>query len=394
MAASKILHVHHVQHGAENFLLRHGHAGLHVVENRRADEKAVGRFADFHAAAIGRNFRAFFHAGFDQFQHAVAMLARDDRAHVRLRFAVGRADFDLRVCFDERGQNSFLRRADDDGGRARHATFARAAERGFDDAARGIFHVGIRHEKHDNSSRRRWIARACRASCRLRKCIRNRRRADERNRFHLRMREQRVHHFASAVDDVQHAFGQAGFFQQLRDFDRGERNFFARLEHERVAARDGDGIHPQRHHRGKIERRDADANAERLADGFAINAARDVFQHLAHHQRRHAAARTRRFPCRASRRRAIRRASCRARACCCGRGPRNFPPSTSLKRKKIARALDRRRFHPRRKRGVRGFDGGVGIFGTAHRGFGDDFAGGRIVNRRCRRFWIAAIRRR
>src|SRR6185312_16033406 len=74
----------------------------------------------------------------------------------------------------------------------------------------------------------------------------------------------------------------------LRDLHRGERHFFARLKYERVATRDGDGIHPERNHRGKIEWRDADANAERLADRLAINAARHVLQHFAHHERRHA----------------------------------------------------------------------------------------------------------
>ena len=231
--------------------------------------------------------------------------------------------------FDECGQNRLLRAANDDRGRARHATFARAAKRRLDDAARGVLHVGVGHE--DDVILRAAVGLHALAVLRAGfvDVARDRRRADERNRLHLRMREQCVHHFASAVNDVQHAFRQAGFFQQLGDLDGGERNFFARLEHERVPARDGDGIHPQRHHRGKIERRDADAHAERLADGLAINAARDVLQHFAHQQRRHAAARTRRLPCRASRRRAIRPASCRARACCCGRGLQNSPPSTS-----------------------------------------------------------------
>ena len=102
MACVQILHVHHVQHRAENFLFRHGHAGLDVIKNRRADIETIRRFADFNAATVGGNLRAFLHSGFDQFQHPIAMLLGDDRAHVRLRLAVGRTDFDFARGFDER----------------------------------------------------------------------------------------------------------------------------------------------------------------------------------------------------------------------------------------------------------------------------------------------------
>ena len=108
--------------------------------------------------------------------------------------------------------------------------------------------------------------------------LRDRRRADERNRLHFRMRQQRIHAFASAVDDIEHALRQAGFFQQLRNLDRGQRHFFARLQHKRIAASHRDRIHPERHHGGKIERRDPDANAERLPDRVAINPARDILE--------------------------------------------------------------------------------------------------------------------
>ena len=168
------------------------------------------------------------------------------------------------------------------------------------------------------------------------------------------MREQRVHDFAPAVNNVQHAFRQSGFFAAASTILNGrERNFFAGLEHESISAGDCDRIHPQRHHGGKIERRDAGAHAERLADGLAIDAARDVLQHFAHHQRRHAAARIRSLPCRVSRRRAIR--------------PSVLPCSRVLLRMSVFEIvfqqhleLDRMRArstggvsHPRRKRGVR-----------------------------------------
>src|SRR5579862_9751196 len=108
----EVFHVHDVEHGAENFFLRDSHAGLNLVEDGCADEEAVGRFANFYAATVGGDFGTLLHAGFDEFQNAVAMLGGNDGAHVRLRVTVGGADFDSARSFDERGQNGFFRHTD------------------------------------------------------------------------------------------------------------------------------------------------------------------------------------------------------------------------------------------------------------------------------------------
>src|SRR6476659_4698057 len=49
----------------------------------------------------------------------------------------------------------------------------------------------------------------------------------------------------------------------------------ARLEHERVAARDRDREHPHRDHRREVERRDAGHDAERLAHRVHVGAGGD-----------------------------------------------------------------------------------------------------------------------
>ena len=85
------------------------------------------------------------------------------------------------------------------------------------------------------------------------------------------MSEQRVDALASAMDDVEHALRQSGFFQQLDDWYCGERDLLARFEDESIAAGEREREHPQRHHRREIEWRDADANPERLVHRFAIN---------------------------------------------------------------------------------------------------------------------------
>ena len=61
--AAPDLHAHHVQHWAKNFLLRHRHARLDLVENSGADKEAVRALIHFHPASIGGDLRAFLHAG-------------------------------------------------------------------------------------------------------------------------------------------------------------------------------------------------------------------------------------------------------------------------------------------------------------------------------------------
>src|SRR5204863_535059 len=100
-----------------------GHPGLDMIQNGCAQEKAVWRSIIFYIAAISGNFGALSGAGLDQARDAVAMLARDEGAHIRLRLAVGRADFDGTGSIDERGQNTFGSVPNDDGCRSSHAAF-------------------------------------------------------------------------------------------------------------------------------------------------------------------------------------------------------------------------------------------------------------------------------
>ena len=91
-----------------------------------------------------------------------------------------------------------------------------------------------------------------------------------------------------AVDDVEDAVWEAGFFEHLGQKERGAGVALAGLEDEGVAAGNGDGEHPHRHHRGKVERRDAGDDAERLAHGPAIDAGADLLGELALEQLRDA----------------------------------------------------------------------------------------------------------
>ena len=95
------------------------------------------------------------------------------------------------------------------------------------------------------------------------------------------MRQDGVDGRLVAMDDAEDAGRKAGLGQQLGAEHRRRRILLRRLQDERVAARDRERVHPHRHHRREIERRDAGDHAERLADGVAVDVGRDVLRELA-----------------------------------------------------------------------------------------------------------------
>ena len=252
-------------------------------------KKPSGASADFDVATVGGDGRALAGAVLDEFADAVGVLAGDDRTHVGLGGGVRGADPDGPGGVDERGEELFGGVADHDGGAARHATLARAAEGGFDHATHGPFDVGVGHD--DDVVLRAAVGLDALAVPRARLVdgAGDGRAADEADGADLGMGQEGVHGLASAVDEVEDAGGQARLLEEFGDADGGEGDFFAGLEDEGVAADEGDRVHPERDHRRKVEGRDAHANAEGLADGVAVDAARDVGQNLAHEQRRDAA---------------------------------------------------------------------------------------------------------
>jgi hypothetical protein len=64
-ASSKCLGAHHLQHGAEDLLLVAFHVGRHMIEQRRADEKAVLMPLQREAAPVDDQFGPFIGAGLD-----------------------------------------------------------------------------------------------------------------------------------------------------------------------------------------------------------------------------------------------------------------------------------------------------------------------------------------
>ena len=91
-----------------------------------------------------------------------------------------------------------------------------------------------------------------------------------------------------AVDDVEDAVGEAGFFEHLGEEDGGAGVALAGLEDEGVAAGDGDGEHPHGDHRGEVEGCDAGYYSEGLAEGPAVDAGANLFGEFAFEELRDA----------------------------------------------------------------------------------------------------------
>ena len=82
--------------------------------------------------------------------------------------------------------------------------------------------------------------------------------------------------------------GRPASLQQLGHAQRQRRIALGGLQHERVAAGERHREHPHRHHRREIERRDAGAHADRLAQRVAVDVGADVLAELALQQMRNA----------------------------------------------------------------------------------------------------------
>ncbi len=88
--------------------------------------------------------------------------------------------------------------------------------------------------------------------------------------------EDGVDGFFVAVDYVEDAVGEAGFFEEFSEQDGGTGVALAGLEDEGVAAGESDREHPEGHHRGKVEGRDAGDYAEGLAERPTVDARADL----------------------------------------------------------------------------------------------------------------------
>src|SRR5215467_15880380 len=75
--------------------------------------------------------------------------------------------------------------------------------------------------------------------------------------------------FTEAVDDIDHAGWQAGFFKPAGEFQGSERSLFGGLENAGAAGRNGRGELPGSHEQRIVPGNDLTGDADRLAHGEA-----------------------------------------------------------------------------------------------------------------------------
>ena len=117
----------------------------------------------------------------------------------------------------------------------------------------------------------------------------DRRRADERDGLDVRMLQQAVDGHLVALDDVEDPGRQTGLRPQLGQADRSRGVLLAGLEHDGVAAGDGDREEPGRDHGREVERADDRDGAKGLANRVHIDVRRGVLGVTALQQLRDAA---------------------------------------------------------------------------------------------------------
>ena len=278
----------HRQHRAEDLLRVDVHRRGDVVDHGRAHEEAVLVAGHREPAAVDGEGGALGRAGADQVDDPVARSGSDHRAHLAVGVAAG-ADLrgqGLRADgLDERVGG----RPDGHGRGDRHAALARRAERGGDEVVGGVVDAGVGQDDRVVLRAAQGLHALAGRGAALVDVLRDGRGADERHGGHVRVLQQRVDRLLVAVHHVEHAVGQAGLGPQLRGQHRRARVALAGLEHERVAGGDGHRVHPHRHHGREVERRDARAHAQRLAEREQVHPSGDLVGVLALEQRRDAA---------------------------------------------------------------------------------------------------------
>ena len=252
--------------------------GRDVVEQRDAEEEAVALRRGL--AAVDDDRRALLGAALDVRGDLVAVLPRDERAHLDA-FLEAVSDLDLRQAQLDRLDELVARVADRDDLRDRHAALAGRAVGGAHGRVGGHVDVGVREDDHVvlRPAERLHALAVLRPG--LVDVARDRGRADEADGADILVLEDRVDRDLVAVHDVEDAVGQAGLLEQLGGPDRCGRILLGRLQHERVAARERRPPHPHGHHRREVERRDPGDDAERLPDRVDVDAGRSLLGHAA-----------------------------------------------------------------------------------------------------------------
>ena len=183
-----------------------------MIEQRRAEEETALAARDAQAAAVDDELGAGAHAVLDVAEDLVAVRRRDQRPHVGARRAAV-VDRQLANARRELRDELVGDAADDDGDRDRHAALAGRAVAGADQRVGGLLEVGVGHDDHVVlGAAERLHAFAVPRSFGI-DVLGDGRRADEADGRDVGMAEQGVDGLLVALNDVEHALRQSGFFE-------------------------------------------------------------------------------------------------------------------------------------------------------------------------------------
>ncbi len=274
-----IRHAHAYQHRAKDLLFIDSHLRRDVVEQRAAHPEtvstALARLGAIKLAPIDNKLRAFCHALFDVPGDPLMRLAGHDGPHLRIQLHAI-FDFQRLSPLGEHRHDFIGHIADQHGHANRHAALARTAVGGANQRIHCFIQMGVWHHHHMVFRPTQCLHTFAVFGTALVNQVGNGRGADERERLHLRMIDQRFHGVLVALHHVEYAIRQARLLQQVGNHQRSARVQRAGLENKGVTGSNGDGEHPHRHHCREVKWRNTRHYAQRLTHGPVINAGADL----------------------------------------------------------------------------------------------------------------------
>src|SRR5690625_4529128 len=207
--------------------------------------------------------------------HALPGLGGDHRRHVGGR-VIARADGELLGLGLDRRQELLVDVADGDGHRDGHAALAGGAERTGGHLCGGELDVGIGHDHGVVVGSAQGLdALAGRGGGGV-DVLGDGGGADEGDRGDALVGAQGIDHGLAAVDDLEDAVGQSGLRVEAGGGGGGRGGAGGGGGGGGGGGRGGGTVHPERDHRGEVERGDPGDHAQGLAHGVGVHAGGDV----------------------------------------------------------------------------------------------------------------------
>ena len=228
--------------------------------------------------SVHHKLRPLAYAEVDVSFHPLQVLARDKGPHFRLGVLTGQ-DLERPDFVDDpfyQGVGDLIPYRDDHGNG--HASFSRGAVRGSHQGIHCLIEVRVGHHHGVVFRAAQGLDTLAMGRCLPIHLFSDHAGPDETYRGYLRVRDQEIDRLLLPVHHVQNSRRQSRFGEQFGEPHRAGRVFLRGFQDKGVAAGDGDGKHPHRHHGREIERGDSDAYPERLPEGKTVDSGPYVFR--------------------------------------------------------------------------------------------------------------------